>query len=88
MNNSNRDKLDPHLTGLWAGGVLALGAVLCGFIGAAILFFGNGSFDVVHYGLGIENKYLRIALLPLVAFAGGYAFAFSVCSILRMFYRK
>ncbi|MDJ0655751.1 MAG: hypothetical protein QNJ40_16420 [Xanthomonadales bacterium] len=84
MNETDLSRIQPHKTGLFAGYFLGGAAVVFGVIALGIMLSGNTSFEVVEYGLGIESRYVRVLMLPIVAFVGGYAFAFTVCTAIRL----
>ncbi|XOV83682.1 MAG: hypothetical protein ACFHXK_00910 [bacterium] len=81
MIESDSDSLNPHRTGLRAGVFLACASAVFAMIAIAIMLSGHDSFEVVLYGLDIENRYLRALLLPPMTFCIGYAFTYTVCRI-------
>lgn len=86
MNESNLSRIPPHQTGLLVGFFLGIASIVFGLIAIGIMLLGNDSFEVVSYGLGIENRYLRVLMLPPVAFFGGYLFTFTICKVIRLLF--
>ena len=78
MNKSEQSGIDPHRTGLFAGFFLAGASVLFGVVDRGIMLSGNDTFEVVGFGLGFENRYLRVLTMPFIAFFLGYVFAYTI----------
>lgn len=78
VSKSERDRIAPHRVALLAGFFLAGASVIFGIVAIGIMLSGNTAFEVVEYGLGIENRYFRVLISPFIAFIGGYLFAYTV----------
>ena len=86
MNESDLCRIPPHQTGLLVGFLLGGASFIFGIIAIGIMLFGNDSFEVVEYGLGIENRYLRVLMLPPVMFFGGYLLAYTICKVIHLLF--
>ena len=83
MRRSSRRSADAHKAGLLSGLFLGVASTLFGMVAVGVMLFGGHSFNVVHYGLGIESRYVRVLMLPFIIFAGGYLFGYTGTKVLN-----
>lgn len=84
MHGSEQSNINPHRTGLFAGFFLGGASAIFGIVAIGIMLSGNAAFEVVGYGLGIENRYVRVLVSPFILFLGGYTFAYTLCKCIQI----